>query len=99
MNQTTPFLIVITKPLTFRDSMGTVIRTFEKGDVLKATANLETYFVTTLGSIYHDEARCVNALEQVTYSHISGDSSIRFQQYAKDPVPPWAVELRLTEAE
>lgn len=90
-----PFLIVFTKQVTFRDSEGTIIRDFSVGDVVSATADTGTYFVTTMGGIYHEEARIVNALELVTYGHCNGDGTVRFRQYAKDAMPPWAVNFRL----
>ena len=30
----------------------------------------------------------------VTYAHIGGDGSCRFRQLKKDPLPPWAVDVR-----
>ena len=92
-----PFLIAFTKDVTFRDSEGTIIRAFNKGDVVTATADTGTYFVTTMGGIYHDEARRVNGLELITY--INTDPNVRFRQYAKDTVPAWANDLQLDTAE
>ena len=92
-----PFLIVITKQVTFRDSEGTILRDFSVGDVIQATADTGSYFVTSMGGIYHDEARTVNALELITYSN-RDDESCRFRQYAKDQIPPWATNFRLDGA-
>ncbi len=94
-----PLLIVITKQVTFRDGEGAIIRDFSVGDVVTATADTGHYFVTSMGGIYHDEARIVNALELITYTHSSApDDKVRFRQYAKDPIPPWAANFRLDGA-
>ena len=91
----TPFLITFTKDVTFKDRMDNVLREFKVGDVTEATADTGSYFVTTMGGIYHDEARGVNGLELITYRHMNGDDNIRFRQYAKDVTPPWARDFRM----
>ena len=91
------FYIVFTKAVTFRDSEGTIIRTYEVGDVVTATADTGTYFVTSTGGIHHDEARLVNGLELITYTNT--DPNVRFRQYAKDTVPAWANDLQLDHPE
>jgi hypothetical protein len=32
-------------------------------------------------------------LDMITYAH-KGDKTIRFQQFAKDPIPKWAVDVQ-----
>ena len=33
-------------------------------------------------------------MKMITYSHKDGPAGVRFSQYAKDPVPLWAVDVR-----
>lgn len=93
-NAPTPFLIVFTKQVTFRSSEGAILADFMPGDIIKATTDTGAYFITTMGGIYHDEARTLNALELISYSNM-GDESVRFRQYAKDEVPAWATNIRI----
>lgn len=94
----TPFLIVITKQIDFKDRQGNILKGYRVGDVLEATADTGDYFVTSMGGIYHDEARIVNGLELITYAHQNGDGNIRFRQYAKDAIPVWATDLQIDGA-
>lgn len=41
-----------------------------------------------------DEARWVDTEPMVTYSHVNDPTGVRFRQYKKDPLPPWAVDVR-----
>jgi hypothetical protein len=88
--KSTSFNIVITHPVFFKDNTGTVVKTYIAGDVVKASA--DTYFVTSMGGIYHDEARRVGPEEMLTYEHLGGN---RFRQYAKDALPVWATVVRV----
>lgn len=95
----TPFLIVFTQDVTFKDRMDNVIREFKVGDITDATADNGTYFVTSMGGVYKEEARVVNGLELITYRHMNGEDNIRFRQYAKDAAPPWARDFRIDTEE
>jgi hypothetical protein len=55
----TPFHIKITEKVVFRDRTGTVLQTYEVGDIVQATKDTGTYFVTTMGGIYHHEAQLI----------------------------------------
>lgn len=88
-----PFLIVITHPVTFSDQMGNVLKAYAVGDITQATNDNGSYFTTSMGGIYHSEARVVNGLELITYQHEGG--TCRFRQYAKDQIPAWATDLRI----
>lgn len=91
-----PFLIVFTKQVIFKDRTGTITETFEINDIIPATADTGSHYVTTHGGIYHDEARKVEGEELVHYAHINGGNyKYRFRQYAKDTIPPWATDLKL----
>jgi hypothetical protein len=50
------FRIRITKSVTFRDCEGGILAFFPVGAVMTSTGKTETYFVTTWGGIYFDEA-------------------------------------------
>ena len=91
----TPFLIVITEKVTFKDRTGTVLKVYEVGDVIYATAELNHCYATTMGGIFFTEARKVEGEELITYAHQNGDGTVRFRQYAKDTMPPWSVEHKL----
>jgi hypothetical protein len=93
--QPTPFLIAFVQPVAFHDMGGNLTKRFETGDVIHATADTGTHYVTTMGGIYHDEARRVDGEELITYAHQNGDGKIRFRQHAKDTLPPWAVDFKL----
>jgi hypothetical protein len=58
MNNAPPvyFDIRITHEVVFRDWNKTVVKVFEVGDVIKASHDTGTYFVTPMGGVYHDEA-------------------------------------------
>lgn len=48
--------IIFTKEVVFKDLTGSVVREYKVGDTCKYTAKTETYFVTSLGGIFFDEA-------------------------------------------
>jgi hypothetical protein len=99
MNKTTPFLIAFTQPVIFRDRTGTVLKTYEIGDVVPATADNGSHFETAMGGIYHTEARKVDGEELITYAHANGGSyKYRFRQFVKDPLPAWACDFKLDAA-
>jgi hypothetical protein len=52
----TPFLIMFTKLVRFKDREGTVVKVFQVGDTCEATSENGHFFVTTMGGIWHDEA-------------------------------------------
>ena len=54
-----PFKIRFTKRVIFKDREGTVLRTFEVGDIHEATADAGCYWVSSPGGIYKDEAELV----------------------------------------
>lgn len=88
-----PILIVFTKQVTFRDSEGAILRDFSVGDVVSAH-DVGAYFITSMGGVYYEEARPLNGLELISYSN-TGDETVRFRQYARDTIPPWATNLRI----
>ena len=92
-----PFLIVFIIPVVFRDVTGAVVQEYAVGDVVTASSQTQSYYVTTMGGIYFNEARPLDDEEPVTYAHVNSDDSTRFQQYAGDALPPWAVRVRLAE--
>lgn len=94
-----PFLIVITDLVTFKDRTGTVLKQYQVGAVVEATADTGSYFVTSMGGIYHNEARRLNGMELITYAHQNGDGKVRFRQYVKDQIPAWATDLRIDEGD
>lgn len=51
--------IEITKQVVFKDREGNVLKTYEVGSILEATADAGHYFVTSMGGIYKDEAKLV----------------------------------------
>ena len=87
------FLIAFTQPVTFKDMNGTVLKAYQPGDVVVATADAGAHFVTAMGGIYKDEARKVDGEELITYAN--GAQLDRYRQYAKDPVPVWGTDIRL----
>jgi hypothetical protein len=94
MSQTnTPFLIAFTKQVTFRNSEGVIIGDFSVGDIITATHDTGTHFLTLHGGVSHEEARVVNGLELITY--LNPGTTDRFRQYAKDRVPSWATDIRV----
>lgn len=44
------------KQVKFCDCNGVVLRVFEIGDEIAASAKSESYFITAMGGIYFDEA-------------------------------------------
>lgn len=54
--QSSTFKIRFTKRVTFKDQSGSVLRIYEVGDTCDAFSVTETYWVTTMGGIYFDEA-------------------------------------------
>lgn len=52
-------IIEFTKQVVFKDCEGTVLKVYEIGDRVTATAKAPHYFVTGMGGIYFDEARLV----------------------------------------
>lgn len=54
--------IILTRPVTFRDLHGTVLCHYPVGTVLDATADTGHYFITSMGGIYHTEARLLEPL-------------------------------------
>jgi hypothetical protein len=54
--QTATFKIRFKKRVVFKDQSGTVLRVFEVGDTFDATTATESYWVTSMGGIYFDEA-------------------------------------------
>lgn len=48
--------IRIIQRVIFKDNTGTILKTYEVGDVLTATAKGSHYYVTPMGGIYFDEA-------------------------------------------
>lgn len=91
------FLIAITELVTFKDRTGTILKEYRVGDVIEATADTGSYFVTSMGGIYHTEARRLNGMELITYAQEGGTS--RFRQYVKDPLPVWAIDLRIDQGD
>jgi hypothetical protein len=51
-----PIKIQFVKEVTFRDRSGKLIKMYNAGDVIDATADTGSYFVTSIGGIYYDEA-------------------------------------------
>jgi hypothetical protein len=95
--QPTTFSIAFTERVVFKDRMDNVLKVYEAGDVVKATADTGSYFVTSMGGIYHSEARRIGPEELITYEHIAGNGQSLFRQYAKDAVPAWGTNIRLEE--
>lgn len=93
------FFITFTQDVTFRDREDNILRDYKIGDVIAATHDNGMYFTTTMGGIYHEEARRLDGEELVTYTHCNGDGSVRFRQHIKDKLPPWARDLRIETAE
>jgi hypothetical protein len=54
------FKIRLTTPVTFRDREGNITRALAVGDTLEATCETNSYFVTSLGGIYKDEAKRID---------------------------------------
>ena len=50
------FKIRATKRIVFRNQGGAEVKVYEIGDLIDATHATETYWVTTMGGIYFDEA-------------------------------------------
>lgn len=48
--------IIFKKEVVFTDMNDSVIKTYRIGDVVDYTAKTETYFITSTGGIYFDEA-------------------------------------------
>lgn len=53
------FDIRFTKQVVFKDQNKNVVKTYEVGDTCKASGCTETYFITSMGGIYFDEAEAV----------------------------------------
>lgn len=57
------FKIRITKLVTFRDRAGHVLKEYQPGELLNATADAGHYFVTSMGGIYKTEAELAEGVQ------------------------------------
>ena len=57
MEKAVRFEIEFTKRVVFKDMTGAIRNVFEIGERCEATHDNGHYFVTSLGGIYHDEAK------------------------------------------
>lgn len=60
--------IVITKTVVFKDEDGNTLKTFNIGDIINYTCKLPTYYVTSWGGIYNNEAEEINDVEQALHT-------------------------------
>ena len=49
--------IIFTKQVVFRDRNRTVLKVYEIGDTVEYTAKTDTYYITSMGGIWFEEAQ------------------------------------------
>lgn len=47
--------VKVIKPITFSDMHGTVLETYNVGDLIPYTCKVQNYYVTSMGGLYADE--------------------------------------------